>query len=108
VWSYAENRFVNTGEQFCGLLMGDHSKSGINTMFNTGTVVGVFCNIYGAGFQRNFIPSFSWGGTQGFKLYNLKRAFNVAEAVMKRRNRQLDEADRDMLTYLHEHSVIRA
>ena len=107
VWSFAENRFVNTGEQFCGLLMGDHSKSGINTMFNTGTVVGVFCNIYGAGYQRNFIPSFSWGGTQGFKLYNLKRALKVAEAVMIRRNRSLDESDKNILTYLNEHAVIR-
>jgi UDP-N-acetylglucosamine diphosphorylase/glucosamine-1-phosphate N-acetyltransferase len=107
VWSFAENRFVNTGEQFCGLLMGDHSKSGINTMFNTGTVVGVFCNIYGAGYQRNLIPSFSWGGTQGFKLYNLKRVFKVAEAVMERRNCRLEENDKNILTYLHEHAMIR-
>ncbi len=107
VWSFAESRFVNTGEQFCGLLMGDHSKSGINTMFNTGTIVGVFCNIYGSGYQRNLIPSFSWGGTQGFKLYNLSRVFKVAEAVMERRGRPLDESDREILTYLHEHTVIR-
>lgn len=66
VWSYKTGRFVPTGLQFCGLIMGDHSKSGINTMFNTGTVVGVSANIFGSGFPRNFVPSFSWGGSSGF------------------------------------------
>ena len=84
-WSYAEDSFIDTGSQFCGLIMGDHSKTGINTMFNTGTIAGVFCNIFGEGYQRNFIPSFSWGGTHGFKLYNKTRFLKVAEAVMKRR-----------------------
>ena len=66
LWSYPQRTFVNTGLQFCGLIMGDHSKSGINTMFNTGTVVGVNVNVFGAGYQRNFVPSFAWGGTSGF------------------------------------------
>ena len=107
VWSFTEQSFVDTGEQFCGLLMGDHSKSGINTMFNTGTVVGVFCNIYGSGYQRNIIPSFSWGGTQGFKLYNLNRMYKVAEAVMKRRGREFDETEKNILKYLHKNTVVR-
>jgi len=107
VWSFTEQSFINTGEQFCGLLMGDHSKSGINTMFNTGTVVGVFCNIYGAGYQRNLIPSFSWGGTQGFKLYHLNKVYKVAEAVMKRRDCVLDETEKNILAYLHQNTVVR-
>ena len=68
VWNYADNGFAKTGLQFSGLMLGDHSKSGINTMFNTGTVVGVCSNIYGAGFPRAFIPSFLMGGGAGFKL----------------------------------------
>jgi UDP-N-acetylglucosamine diphosphorylase/glucosamine-1-phosphate N-acetyltransferase len=106
-WSYAENSFVDTGTQFCGLMMGDHSKTGINTMLNTGTVVGVFCNIFGEGYQRNFIPSFSWGGTHGFKLYNKNRLLKVAEAVMSRRGMKLDEVDKEMLLYLYDKASIR-
>ena len=107
VWSYADHKFVDTGEQFCGLLMGDHSKSGINTMFNTGAVIGVFCNIYGAGYQRNFIPSFSWGGIQGFKLYNQNKVFKVADAVMQRRGHNFDEIEKEILVHLHEIATIR-
>ena len=98
VWNYSEERFVSTGLQFCGLIMGDHSKCGINTMFNTGTVVGVSANIFGAGFPRNFVPSFSWGGAQGFTVYALSKVFEVAEIVMKRRDMQLTECDRKILT----------
>ena len=100
-WSYANNSFVDSGTQFCGLIMGDHSKTGINTMFNTGTGVGVFCNIFGSGYQRNFIPSFSWGGTQGFKLYNKKRLLKVAEAVLHRRGLVLDNIETEILLHLH-------
>lgn len=100
LWSYAENHFVKTGLQFCGLIMGDHSKCGINTMFNTGTVIGVNVNIFGTGFPRNFVPSFSWGGAQGFKQYNLKKAFQVAEAVMTRRSMELDQTEKDILTHI--------
>ncbi len=93
LWSYDANTFVSTGLQFCGLIMGDHSKSGINTMFNTGTVVGVSSNIYGAGFQRNLIPSFMWGGVHGLKTYNFKKSVDVAKAVYKRRNKEFDETE---------------
>ncbi len=85
LWNYTQERFVKTGLQFCGLMFGDHSKCGINTMFNTGTVVGVSANIYGGNFPRNFIPSFAWGGNAGFKEYNLNKAKEVAKIVMQRR-----------------------
>lgn len=101
VWSYAEDSFVLTGLQFCGLIMGDHSKSGINTMFNTGTVVGVNANVYGAGFQRNFVPSFSWGGTHGFTDFDLKKAMNIATAVFKRRNLEFNETEQNILKEIH-------
>ena len=98
LWNYQEERFTPTGQQFCGLIMGDHSKCGINTMFNTGTIVGVSANIYGSGFPRNFIPSFSWGGSHGFKTYQLDKALEVADIVMKRRNLSLSKADHHILT----------
>lgn len=85
LWDYQTEGFARTGLQFCGLMMGDHSKCGINTMFNTGTVVGVSANIFGAGFPRNFIPSFSWGGSGGMTTYKTNKAFEVAEKVMARR-----------------------
>jgi UDP-N-acetylglucosamine diphosphorylase/glucosamine-1-phosphate N-acetyltransferase len=101
LWSYDKETFVNTGLQFCGLIMGDHSKSGINTMFNTGTVVGVSCNLYGSGFQRNFVPSFSWGGPSGMKSFNFNKAVQVAEAVYKRRGKVFDEVDKEIFEYLY-------
>jgi len=97
LWSYPQRTFVNTGLQFCGLILGDHSKTGINTMFNTGTVAGVNANIFGAGFQRNFIPSFVWGGTSGFKAYDIKKAIKVASAVYARRGKEFDEVEKDIL-----------
>jgi UDP-N-acetylglucosamine diphosphorylase/glucosamine-1-phosphate N-acetyltransferase len=104
LWSYQDEKFVSTGLQFCGLIMGDHSKTGINTMFNTGTVVGVSCNIFGAGYQRNFLPSFSWGGPAGMHRFNLKKAFEVNEAVMSRRGLMFDETEKEILSYLYENS----
>ena len=98
LWNYATSRFAHTGLQFCGLIMADHSKCGINTMFNTGTVVGVSANIFGAGFPRNFIPSFSWGGPQGQSTFMIPKAFEVSEKVMARRNIVFDENDREILT----------
>jgi len=100
LWSYSKNKFEKTGRQFCGLMLGDHSKCGINTMFNTGTVVGVNTNIFGAGYQRNFIPSFAWGGVSGFKKYKLKKAFEVADAVFKRRNLVFDKTEQEIFIYL--------
>ncbi len=100
VWSYKDNKPVDTGLQFCGLIMGDHSKSGINTMFNTGTVSGVFANIFGGDFPQKFIPSFSWGGAKGWDTYKLDKVFEVAERVMKRRNVELTEADKEIIRHL--------
>jgi UDP-N-acetylglucosamine diphosphorylase/glucosamine-1-phosphate N-acetyltransferase len=97
LWSYVEERFISTGLQFCGLIMGDHSKSGINTMFNTGTVVGVSANIFGDGFPRNFIPSFSWGGSQGYMVYKPENAFKTANLVYERRGMTLSEPEKRIL-----------
>lgn len=97
MWSYAKHRFIKTGLQFCGLVMGDHSKSSINTMFNTGTVVGVSANVFGAGFPRNFVPSFSWGGSAGYEEYPFKRAMETAALVMQRRNMPLTDIEIDIL-----------
>lgn len=94
LWSYQKESFVKTGQQFCGLVMGDHSKSGINTMFNTGTVVGICANVFGDGFPRNFIPSFSWGGASGFSTYRTDKAFETAERVMARRGLEFTAEDR--------------
>lgn len=102
VWSYSQERFARTGLQFCGLIMGDHSKSGINTMFNTGTVVGVSSNVFGSGFPRTFIPSFQWGGAAGFTEYNKEKAFETAERVMARRGIPLDETEKAILTSVYD------
>lgn len=102
VWDFESERFKDTGLQFCGLIMGDHSKCGINTMFNTGTTVGVSANIFGSGFPRTLIPSFAWGGANGFSTYQTKKAFETAEIVMKRRNKSLTEADKAILTHIFE------
>lgn len=101
IWNYDKNKFLSTGEQFCGLIMGDHSKSGINTMFNTGTVVGVCSNVFGSGFPRNFIPSFSWGGNKGFSDYRIEKVFEVNDNVMKRRNCIFSDQDKAILTHLN-------
>lgn len=102
LWDYETEGFSRTGLQFCGLMMGDHSKCGINTMFNTGTVVGVSANIFGSGFPRNFIPSFSWGGSGGFTTYKTDKAFEVAKVVMSRRDIELSEADTKILEHVFE------
>ena len=102
LWNYETENFAKTGLQFCGLMMGDHSKCGINTMFNTGTVVGVSSNIFGGGFPRNFIPSYSWGGNSGFTTYLTKKAFEVAEVVMARRGLEFSDADAAILTHVFE------
>ena len=102
LWSYETENFAKTGLQFCGLMMGDHSKCGINTMFNTGTVVGVSTNIFGAGFPRNFVPSFSWGGASGFTTYLTKKAFETAKIVMGRRNVEFSEEDAKILEHVFE------
>jgi UDP-N-acetylglucosamine diphosphorylase/glucosamine-1-phosphate N-acetyltransferase len=105
IWNYQKGGFTNTGLQFCGLIMGDHSKCGINTMFNTGTVVGVSANIFGTGFPRQFVPSFSWGGSGGFSTFKLDKVFEVAEKVMERRHITLDETEKDILLHIFEQTA---
>ncbi|MEZ2415663.1 GlmU family protein [Muriicola sp. E247] len=102
LWNYATESFDQTGLQFCGLMMGDHSKTAINTMFNTGTVIGVNCNIYVPGFPRNFIPSFSWGGASGFSTYHTRKAFEAAEVMMARRGKTFDEKEAAILEHVFE------
>jgi UDP-N-acetylglucosamine diphosphorylase/glucosamine-1-phosphate N-acetyltransferase len=97
LWNYADQTFVETGLQFCGLIMGDHSKCGINTMFNTGTVVGISSNVFGANYQRNFIPSFTWGGTGGFKAYHIDRAVSTAKKVYQRRGIEFNNTEEQIL-----------
>ena len=102
LWDYETEGFARTNEQFCGLMMGDHSKSGINTMFNTGTVVGVSANIFGGGFPRNFIPSFSWGGSTRMVTYKTSKAFEVASKVMDRRNIVFSDQDQKIMESIFE------
>lgn len=102
LWNYETENFAKTGLQFCGLIMGDHSKCGINTMFNTGTVIGVSVNIYGSNFPRNFIPSFSWGGAAGFSTYQMDKVTETATLVMKRRGVDFDEKEQRILEHVFE------
>jgi UDP-N-acetylglucosamine diphosphorylase/glucosamine-1-phosphate N-acetyltransferase len=100
VWNYPKKRLIKTGLQFCGLIMGDHSKCGINTMFNTGTVVGVSANVFGSGFPGTFVPSFSWGGSEGFTTYRMDKALETISLVLERRGISLSEEDRDILQHI--------
>ena len=104
IWNYAKGGFKDTGLMFCGLIMGDHSKCGINMMFNTGTVVGVSANIFGDGYPRTFIPSFAWGGASGFATFQLNKALETATKAMERRNLLVDESDREILKHIFEQS----
>ncbi|WP_197043937.1 GlmU family protein [Aureispira sp. CCB-QB1] len=106
VWNYERQSFSRTGLQFCGLIMGDHSKSGINTMFNTGTVIGVSSNLFGGDFPRKFVPSFSWGSSKGFEIYQFKKAMETAERVMQRRNKELDEIELAILKHVFEETNV--
>lgn len=105
LWDYETEGFARTGLQFCGLMMGDHSKCGINTMFNTGTVVGVSANIFGSGFPRNFVPSFSWGGSAGMTTYKTDKAFEVATVVMSRRGIDFTQTDVRILEHVFEETA---
>jgi len=104
IWSEHENRMIKTGLQFCGLLMGDHSKCGINTMFNTGTVVGVSCNIYGGDFPDKFIPSFSWGGKNDRTSYQFDKAIDTAKRMMARRSMEPSAEEIEVLKYICKNS----
>ena len=102
-WNYTQERFISRGSQCCGRIMGDHSKCGINTMFKTGTVVGVSANIVGHGFQRNFIPSFSWGNSvSGYTTFDLNKAYDVAERVYERRGMDFDKMEKSILKNIYE------
>lgn len=102
LWDYETESFRETGLQFCGLIMADHAKCGINTMFNTGTVVGVSANVFGSGFPRNFIPDFAWGGANGFDVYKLEKMFETSEKVYERRNIMFDQTEKDILAVIFE------
>ena len=102
IWSEHEGKLVKTGLTFCGLIMGDHSKCGINTMFNTATVVGVSSNIFGAGFPDKYVPSFSWGGNDSMVVYEFDKAMETADRMMGRRGTKLSDAERDMYRHLFE------
>jgi UDP-N-acetylglucosamine diphosphorylase/glucosamine-1-phosphate N-acetyltransferase len=105
LWNYPKERFLATGLQFCGLFLGDYSRTGINTMFNTGTVVGISSNIFGPGFPRTFVPSFAWGGAAGYQTFMLEKAFSSAERIMSRRDTMLEIQDRLILLRIFEESA---
>ncbi len=105
IWDEHINKSVKTGLTFCGLLMGDHSKCGINTMFNTGTVVGMSANVFGAGFPEKFIPSFCWGGSDGMTTYSFERAMETADRMMARRGKKMSEVERVMYQYVFDNTT---
>lgn len=101
-WSYKEQKFVHTGLQFSGLIMGDHSKTGITTMFNSGTVVGVCCNIFGEGYQKNYIPNFTFGSPGHWKTNRLKDVIEVAELTYARRHLKFNESEKEIMLKVSE------
>jgi UDP-N-acetylglucosamine diphosphorylase/glucosamine-1-phosphate N-acetyltransferase len=102
IYSYETNRLEQTNVQFCGVIMGDHSKTGINTMLNTATVVGVHANVFGGGFPPKFIPSFSWGGFGDSERFELEKAYEVAENMMSRRHLELSDFDKEIFNFLND------
>lgn len=105
IYHFASRQMRPTGLTFCGLLMGDHSKCGINTMFNTGTVVGVSANIFGGGFPPKYIPSFAWGGASGLDEYERDKAIATAKKVMARRGKELDDAAEQLLRRINDDNL---
>ncbi|MFC4686468.1 MAG: glucose-1-phosphate thymidylyltransferase [Chryseobacterium sp. 36-9] len=101
LWNYRKKRFLDTGLQFCGLIMGDHSKTAINTQLNTGTVVGVAANIFKSGFPPNLIDNFSWGGMKGDEKFKLEKSYEVAEKAMERRKIAITETDKEILKHIY-------
>lgn len=101
LWNYVQERFVQTNLQFCGLIMGDHSKTGINTMFNTGTVVGVFCNVFGSGYQKNFIPSFTWSNNNPGS-NSLSKALDTVKTMFLRRGKELDKTTEEVICTIYD------
>lgn len=105
LYNMATSEYENSGLQFCGTMMGDHSKTSINSMLNTGTVIGVCSNVFGDGFPPKYIPSFAWGGAQGFEIFRIEKAFEIAEKAMARRNRVFTETDKAILSHIFEETV---
>ncbi len=105
LWNYTSKRFIPTGTIFCGLMMGDHAKCGINTMFNTGTVVGYGANVFGDGFPRQYIPEFAWGGAAGFTTFQLAKFYQTANAVMDRRDQNFNDVDQKIAMHIFNESV---
>ncbi|PKQ69878.1 GlmU family protein [Raineya orbicola] len=101
IWNFLKGDFIDTQKQFCGLIMGDYCKAGINTMFNTGTVAGISCNIFGGDFPPKFIPSFSWGGAKGFEIYELTKFFGDIEKMMARRGKTLSEQEKAIIRHCY-------
>jgi len=97
---YVNGEMIDSGLLFVGLIMGDHAKCGINTMFNTGTVVGAMSNVFGSGYSDKFIPSFTWGGVESMETYALDKALEVARRVMARRKMALSVAQENMLRHV--------
>jgi UDP-N-acetylglucosamine diphosphorylase/glucosamine-1-phosphate N-acetyltransferase len=102
LWDYPTRKLRNTNLQFCGLVMGDHAKCGINTMFNTGTVVGVSSNIFGAGYPPKFVADFSWGGIEHSEIYAINKALETTKRVFERKNRDFNETEADILKHIFE------
>lgn len=100
LWNYKEKRFVKTGLQFCGLIMGDYAKSAINTQFNTGTVVGVCANVFQSGFPPNMIKHYSWGGQSDAPVFSFERACEAAEKMMERRKVEFTPTDKKILEHI--------
>ncbi len=105
VWDYAEETFVPTELRFCGSFVGDHTKLGISTMLNTGSVIGVNSMLYGSGFLRNFIPSFSWGSAAGITIYKFETALETARIVMSRRGKELSKEDESIMRFVYNQSL---
>ncbi len=105
MWDYSTDTFSSSELQFCGIIMGDHSKTGINMMFNTGTVLGVSCNVFGSGFPRTIIPSFSWGGKKGYTTFKIEKSLEVARLVMARRALELSEEDKLIMEHIYHYSA---
>ena len=103
LWNYGSHTYEDTGLLFCGLMMGDHSKCSINTMFNTGTVIGVFANIFGTGFPAKLVPSFTWGGIADYTTYHLNKAIEVYERVLQRKNQSLPSEEVAILKHIFDH-----
>jgi UDP-N-acetylglucosamine diphosphorylase/glucosamine-1-phosphate N-acetyltransferase len=104
-WNYQKGTYIDSGLQFCGTIMGDHSKCSINTMLNTGSVIGICTNIHGTGFPPKFVPSFIWGGIDYHIEYDFEKACETAARVMERRSINFDDTERALLEYIFKESL---